>query len=95
MCWSSFRVVWAQAARGGHGGIRAVGAFGGSSSPALCSTGNNFSSLTEERAAVTEGPSPPCVAESKHMSSSTREDTCSTELKKKNKPVIVLIFKIN
>lgn len=79
----------------GHGGIRAVGAFGGSSSPALCSTGNNFSSLTEERAAVTEGPSPPCVAESKHMSSSTREDTCSKELKKKKKPVIVLIFKMN
>lgn len=60
VCWP-LHLVWAQAARGGHGGIRAVGAFDGNSSPALSSTGNNFSGLNEKRAAVTEGPSPPCV----------------------------------
>lgn len=71
--------------------------FDGSSSPAPSSTGNNFSGLSEKRAAVTEGAKPSSCAESKHLSSSALEDPWSKELKKKKKSRnrVVLIFKMN
>lgn len=72
-------------------GVGAAGAFGGSPSPALSSTGKNSRGLIGKWdlwTAAIEGPSPACTrsrvkSACKYMSRSTLGDVCSKELRKK------------